>query len=249
MAIALRDSTSNSGGDGANVAVDLTGIASLAEDDIVILAYEIADNAFTNHTMAIAVGTGWTKIADLWDRATYDSNFGLFWKLMGATPDTSVTVTGTADANSSIGAVAMAFSGVDQTTPFDVTTTTDTGSGTADADPPSINHNNPAGVVTVIAAGAPHTRGAGATFTMPTGYVTNNEQITGDDNEDAIVAIGYDASPSDPEDPGALAFSNDNAGFAWCAATMALRPAASGLAAVLGFTITLKAFDKEIDVP
>ena len=225
--ITFVDSTSNSAVNGGDVVVDLTDIADLAEDDIVILSYAIGDNDDGDFTMAISSGAGWTKIADLYSNDSDETNLGVFWKIMGATPDTTVTVDGLGGSDASTTAVAMAFRGVDQTTPLDVTTTTATGINSVLANPPSIDHNGSTGTI-VVAVGAGAHGGGVQTYTGGAGYTTNFATIGANDTTDSTIGMGHSLSPSDPEDPPVFAFSgSDGTTLSWCAATVALRAAAA----------------------
>jgi hypothetical protein len=71
-----------------------------------------------------------------------DSNavsLGLFYKFMGSTPDTTVTLPVCAASTNSIAYTIAIWRGVDQTTPFaGVTVTTASGANTGLADPPSV---------------------------------------------------------------------------------------------------------------
>ena len=220
MAIAYRGAVANSDDGTKDVALDLSTITGLATNDVVIVAYAIGDNDGTDFTMAIAVGTGWTKIADLHVDDDDDCDLGVFWKRMGASVDTSVTVDGQGGNDASVSALAVAFSGVDTTNALDVTTTTNTGASSADADPPEIDWST-AGTAVVICVAAAHD--AAGTFTFPAGYTTNAQQRTHADTTDATVGIGYKLSPADPENPGAATHSNTATTASWCAATIALR--------------------------
>lgn len=223
--IAFRDSVSDSTDNGGDAVLDLTGLTGLAEDDIVIIAYVIGDNDNVDFDMAVSSGTGWTEIVDLHQDDSNDVDLGVYYKIMGATVDTTVSLSGLGGADTDTIAVAMAFSGVDTTTPIDVTTTTDQGGNTADANSPSIDHNGTAGtaILSIAASGHDHTNTA--TYTAPTGYDTNLVQISASDGTDGTVAIGYDLSVSDPEDPGAFNLSSDSIDNSWIGATVALRPA------------------------
>jgi hypothetical protein len=194
-------------------------------NDLVIVAYSIGDNDAVDFDMGM-VTADYTEVADLFANDTFEANLGVFWKVMGATPDTTAQVNGQGGTDASVAAVAMVFRGVDTTTPMDVAATTNTGLDTMHPNPPSINHNNPSGVWTVIAGASAHTLGASVTYTFPTGYTTNAVDDAETDTTATAVGMGYNTAPSDPEDPGVMTLSGtDDAGFAWCACTMALRPA------------------------
>lgn len=233
MAISFVGSAENSATDGGNVTVDISGI-SMAENDLVIVAYSEGDAADTDYDMA-TVTAGYTQVADLFSNDGADTNLGVFYKFMGGTPDSSVEVDGHGGTNTAVAAVVMVFRGVDTTTPMDVAATTATGGDTFNANPPSINHNNPSGLWVVIAGASAHSLGGATTYTFPTNYTTNAIDRASDDGRDTTVGMGYRTDPGDPEDPGVMTHSGvDSANFSWAATTMALRPAAVAAATYVG---------------
>lgn len=224
MAISFVGSAENSAINGADVTLTLP---AMLQDDLVIVAYGVGDNDNVDFNMAM-VTAGYTEVADLFSDDTQDANLGVYWKVMGATPDTSAVVDGLGGADAAVAATCMVFRGVDTATPFDVVTTTATGINTMHPNPPAIDHLNPAGLWTVIAGASGHTLGGAGTYTFPTGYTTNALDIGSDDTSDITVGLGYRTNPADPEDPGVMTHSGaDSANFAWAACTMALRPKAS----------------------
>lgn len=226
MAISFVGSAEGSATNGNDVTLTLPG--GMQQDDLVIVAYAIGDNDNLDFNMAM-VTAGYTEIADIANTAVgQDVNLGVFYKKMGATPDTTAQVDGQGGADASVAAVAMVFRGVDPNTPFDVASTTANASGTMHPNPPSIDHLNPAGLWTVIAGASAHLLNLGTTsdpYTFPTGYTIDNVQRPGNDTSDVTVGMGYRTNPADPEDPGVMTHSGtDSASYAWCAVTMALRP-------------------------
>lgn len=223
MPIVFIGSSENSAASGVNVTLTLPGGTKM--NDLVVVAYAVGDNDGVNFDMSM-VTAGYTEVADLFSDDTQDANLGVFWKLMGSTPDTTAQVTGLGGTDASVAAVAMVFRGIDTITPMDVVATTATGIDTFVANPPSIDHNNPSGVWTVIAGCSAHTLGGSGTFTFPTGYTTDAIDRGQDDTTDITVGMAYRSSGvSDPEDPGVMIHSGaDDTGFAWCAATLAIRP-------------------------
>lgn len=210
---------------GGDVTVDLTRL-SLQQNDLVVLSGSIGDNDHVDFTMALVGASGWNKEADLFADDTQDVSLGVWTKVMGATPDTSVVVDGQGGTDSCTVAIAKAFRGVDPTTPMDVAVTTATGLNTAHADPPSINHNNPSGVATVVVVASGDTGGGTTTYAPPTGYESAWESQSDNDTSDTTVGMGVNFSPADPENPGTATYSGtDSTSFAWAAVTMALRPA------------------------
>lgn len=227
MAISFVDSaTGVSAGNGGDPTIDLTTITGLAEDDLVIVTYSMGTQA-GDYDMAM-LSAGWTQISDIFSDDTGDTNLGVFRKFMGASPDTSAQVDGNGNASTAVAATAMAFRGVDLTTPLDVAAVEATGINTMHPDPGSIDFTT-AGSAVVICVGNGHQQFASAGYTFPTGYTTNAVNTGGDDTIDTTVGMGYNLSPSDPEDPGALTHGGtDSANYSWCAVTLALRPASGG---------------------
>ena len=204
----------------------LTGglAATPAVDDLVILAFAVANDDTAVDLNLTVTTAGYTELADLFsDDAVQDTNLAVFWKRMGNPPDTSVDVGQTFDIGNA-GAVAVhVWRGAHSVTPIDVTTTTATGVNTVLADPPSITPANPGAVIIVVGAGSHY--GGVATFTHS--GLSNVVSAGSNDNEDITVAIGYYASwASGAYNPAAFTFSSgDSADYSWCAATIAIRRA------------------------
>lgn len=225
--ISFVGSCSANGNNGANATLTLP--VGTAENDLVIVAYGNADADNLDFNM-VMVTADYTEVADLFSNDNFDANMGVYWKVMGPTPDTEAVADNIGGTDTDTPAVCMVFRGVDTTTPMDVTPTVVQGTNSdnsMDPNPPPIDHNNPSGVWVVIAGANAHNLNAGG-FTFPTGYTTDAVDILGDDTADGSVGLGYrDSGVSDPEDPGIITDSGaDSTSFAWVAATMALRPAA-----------------------
>ena len=86
-----------------------------SEGDIVIVG--ITHNNSTNQTFT-SVTAGFTVAADLYGNDTYDTNFGVYYKVMGATPDLSFVPNVGIIINTS--AVVIVLRGVNAATPLDV---------------------------------------------------------------------------------------------------------------------------------
>lgn len=214
------------GSSSPNAATTIT-LPTLAADDLIIIAAAVGDTA----NNGIPAPTGYSRVpgvdATLYANDLNDTNLDLYYKIAVAGDSGAiVTLTATGGTNASNAGVAMVFRGVNTTTPFDVNAATATSINTSNADPPSLDHLNPAGVWTVIAASTGHTGTATATFTFPTGYTTNAAQQAHNDTIDVLVGMGYNTAPSDPENPAAFSAANIGtaADNAWAAVTMALRP-------------------------
>lgn len=233
MAISFIGAVGSSATNGGDVTLTLPGPP--IADDFVIVSFAIGDNDGNDFDMGM-ITAGYTEVADLHAENTQDCDLGVFWKVMGGTPDTTAEVNGLGGVDAAVAAVCMVFRGVDTVTPMDVTPTTVTGISSADADPPSIDHNNPAGVWTVVAAAAAHTLTTGS-FVFGASYTTNKvDQWSDDTGSDITVGMGYSETPADPENPAALNHSgSDSTAFSWCACTMALRPAVAAAASGVGW--------------
>ncbi len=212
----------------ANNGADATlTFPSLLEGDLVIIGHQIPDDD-SNHDLTLSDMTDWNEVADLYANDSDDAQLAVYWKVMGATPDASATLVGAgaSHTDTDTSGVCMVFRGVDTTTPMDVTPTNATGINTMHPNPPSIDHNNPSGVWTVIIGANAETLGTTGSYTFPTGYTTNTVEDRASDSTDGTVGISYNNSPSDPEDPDTMTHSGtDSTARSWAAVTMALRPA------------------------
>lgn len=214
--------TTNTG----NITFNLTGgIATTpAEGDLVIVAYAVGTGTSRNPTLNIT--TGYTAVFNQIfqvDATTTSTKFGVWYKRMGATPDTQFTRSGTGNGLDG-GVIAVhVWRNVDATTPFDVTTTTSQSADTAIPNPPAITPVTTNAVI-LVAAGAGSATGNQRTFTAA--YLSNFRTAGSDDDFDATVGIGSIAWTSGAYDPAAWTFSTtDSTNYSYVAATMALRPA------------------------
>ena len=229
MAISFLGSAENSAANGGDVTLDLTGITGLAGGDLVIVGYAIGHDNNTGRDLTINTPTDYIEVADLLVGDTQDCELGVFYKVQGASPDASVVVEGHGGMDDAVVAVAMAFRGVDTTTPMDVTATTANNSDQSNPDPPSISPAT-AGAWVVIVGATAHVFGGAGTYTFPTGYTTDAIDRSADDADDVSIGMGYNSSPASPtESPGLMLHSGGTAATdSWLAVTLALRPAADG---------------------
>lgn len=173
--------------------------------------------------------TGYTEEYDLYANDTRDANLSVAWKIMGATPDTSVDVSCIGNGNCT--AVVHVWSGVDTTTPMDVAVPTGlTGINGARPDSPSITPVT-AGAV-VITAGLGTGDATPADFTAPSGYGNALSQANPSEFGAIAVIASIAWSGSGAEDPGAWTGGESTTSDSRAAGTLALRPAADGGAAV-----------------
>lgn len=191
MAIAIRGTpTANQAGNGGNVTLSMpTGVA---QNDVVYVAS--SSNAASSGGTS---SSGWTQVGSTLDNTV---RLQIFRKVMGASPDASIVLVGTGNANDSLAAVAIAFSGADTTTPEDgVAPTTATGNST-NPDPASITPaTNNAAAIAFSANSINDISGNSA----PTGY-SNFQQAGQTDTNSTSVRVGWKGglSAGVAEDPG-----------------------------------------------
>jgi hypothetical protein len=190
------------------------GIGSApAEDDIVLVA--VGGSNSTDQDIAI---TGYTEVADVYANGTFtDTNLGVFYKIMGGTPDTTVDI----PSLSNIRAVVYVLRGVDTTTPMDATATTATKTSSGIPDPPAITTATANAMVVVLSGTS-----LSGTWTEPSGY--SNDVDSGGSFFRVLVASKIIASPGS-ENPAVWGVGGGDSAFYSCASvTMALRPTGAG---------------------
>ena len=208
MAISFVDSAYGSGTTNADLTLTLP---TCLEGDVVV----------------VAVGMGNLNIASI-STADYTSEAGLIgsdvekvtlrvgWKRMGATPDTTVTLAGSYGKS----AVVHVWRGVDVTA-MDVTTTTATGIDSGIPNAPSITPITEGAVVIACGTGSV----ADAAVTGPAGYANHVTAVSSSTYSSTTSIASKAWSGSGAEDPPAWTDWTTQTWFAWCAATLALRPA------------------------
>lgn len=114
------------------------GIASKpAEGDFVYASHHITHfNA--DQDVGVLSPAGYTELFDLYANDNQDANLSGSWKIMTATPDTSVTFNAATNNFSGHLAIVMVFRGVNQSTPIDVTPTTQVTTNSNVPKPPAI---------------------------------------------------------------------------------------------------------------
>ena len=184
----------------------LLSLPTMQEGDLVVVFETRADNLLSGvSTLGYA-----THASD-----TTSCSLGIYYKFMGPTPDTAVTVAAGAN-NVGHAAIAFAFRGVDTRVPFDVAATPATGSSTN----PNPAANTPVtfGAWAVVAAASETTD---TTVVAPSGY-TNQVDINSNTTDDCTVGVATLAlTTKAAEDPGTwTTWSNS----AWRTYTVLLRP-------------------------
>lgn len=191
------------------------------EDDVIYVCMGVGNTS--DYNPDVGSGTGWSELANLYANGTsYDANLSLNRKVMGSTPDTSVLITGGTGSNAAAGVFLVdVWSGLDTTTPEDVTTTTATGTGTGRPDPPSITPTTTDADVVVMGVGA---AGTGAAFTQSGSELTDFLSENQADSVDIAGGIGHFEWTSGAFDPVGWTGGSTNALNSWAAVSIALRP-------------------------
>lgn len=187
MAIVFVGGVEGSATNGGNVTLDLTALTGGAESaaaagDVVIVLGAMSS------TQTVTIPAAYISLVNA-------TSTKVGWKQMGATPDTSVTVTGSGSGTNATAGIAFVYRGVDLGS---ITAATTTGTST-NPDPPSIVTVTPNAVVV---AGF-RTAILDTSVTAPTSYA-HQFDVAGDDNNDVTVGMSDRtiASPT-TEDPAA----------------------------------------------
>lgn len=195
--------------------------ASMQQDDYVLVAVDTAGGN-ANRTFNESSGT-WTKHADVYgDGSSTDANLAVFGKKMGATPDSSITVSISAGTGQWSG-IALAYRGVDPTTPLDtaVVTTSGTGAGGPDPAPGAITTASN-GAEVVLFGGSGENSG---TVTFPSGFPTFQVDMPGTSPNNRTCSASKNQASAGLVTPGVFDISTATTIRAIAAVTIALRPA------------------------
>lgn len=226
MAITVPGKDGNSEGNGSNVTLTFSDYSYTAlENDIVFLI-----GGFASETVGPrgAVTSGYTLVSSYDGHTTNKNNFGIWYKVMGSTPDTSVVGYGSGNAKDSVAYMFYAVRGADTSTIFDNTSTTAGPTSSTNPNPPSIETLT-ANSLVIVAAGNVVADGSPG---VPSGYGDNTNISYADTNPFSVaVASKTIASPA-TEDPGA--WSTWSSGV-WYAITMAIKaPSTSAIKTIGG---------------
>lgn len=216
MPISIRGtSLSSFANNGANATLNLSGL-SLQENDVVLIS--CAAPRITGNTPAV-VSAGWTQVATPHLGSTTNRpSIGVWYKRMGATPDSSVEVSGDGSGNTDTTIIGIAFSGVDTTTALDQTTTTAGETLSTNPNPASIVTQTNGAEVVVFACGQVND----GTVVAPSGY-SNGISIVGNDTVDHTHALASkNVATAGTEDP--PPWTTWSSSY-WYTYTVALKPA------------------------
>lgn len=159
------------------------GVASAPATGDVVFVY-FASGSATQKSLDVS---GYTLLAREYANDVNDTNFIAACKVMGATPDTSFTITGGTQNTVNAGAIAVqVWRNVNSTLPVDFASAPINTSGTFLPAPPAITPTSSNSVV--IAGGGGGYSGASATYSSSD--LGNFQTTSGADTYDAIVGTG-----------------------------------------------------------
>jgi hypothetical protein len=202
---------------------DLTGSPdpTLLPGDIVIVSYTISSDGSTYRNPNVTSNT-YTPIVTLFSNDIIETSLYSGYKLMGATPDSSVTVTPTTAAQRGGCVAIQAFRYVDETFPLQAPANTVTTINTVRPTPPTITPWDNDSVAVIVGAGA-HIRGNVAyTTTGLTSFITTGSTDT---DNDASIGAGFRVIQSGSYSPSQFGFpQTDSTSFSCAALSAALKP-------------------------
>ena len=227
MAIQLVGCTTGTQSSGlASYTVSLTaltggiGTAPIA-GDLILVQSGWASKTNDNPDVTTA---GFTEVADLYSTNTHDLNMSVAYAIAGASPPTSVTVSGSGSTVNGSSMTVAVFRGVDSINPFDATIATAVGAGSGDANCPPITPVTAGNWVIAIGGVAAVN---GNTFTPPTGFTELTDQPGSSAlSRSSSFTMAYKSgnTPGAAVNPTAFTWAGTGASGSWAAATVALRP-------------------------
>lgn len=215
MALSFVGSGSDAGTAGNNPSMTLP--VGIAENDVNYVAVMGADTADRDMAMSTS---GYTELVEDYRNDNSDTNFAVYRKVMGVTPDsTAVYDAITHLSGQAVVAAFHCWRGCDTSAPEDATTTTTGATNGGTPDPPSITTVTNGAVVLAIGGSSE----GDAVSNAPTNY----ENLIDLQASQANIMIASRAiATADAEDPGTFADVAGTGADSWAAATVAIRPAA-----------------------
>lgn len=204
----------------------LTGgiAAAPVEGDVVIALYVVGSAGDT--TLAITDGTTPYTVIDsevFADGSASDTNLRVAYKVMGPTPDTTVTFGPTNNASWAGAMIVQVWRNVDTVNPIEAAADA-VGTASSRPDGPSITPTTTGAVVVVAGGGATTTAAA-----LNGGGLNNFLTTSGADTIDAVAGMGAYFWGEGAYDPPAWTGGTAVAGDSWAAVTFALKPVPLGL--------------------
>ena len=210
------------GGSGGTLSLtDLTGgiASSPAAGDLVVAIYMTG----TETVRSITITPEYTTVLGLNRISTRGTNFVMYRKIMGSTPDTTLTYSGTGSSTDSGVILVQVWRGVDQNYPLTPYYANNNGVNSGLADPPSFL---PLTTNTVVIAGGSGSANGSAPQNPYTSSDLTNFLSSNTINATHVgqVGIGYQTWSSGVVNPAAFTGGGGTTGDAWVGLTMGVIP-------------------------
>jgi len=212
----------------SNLTISLTSLTggsntSPSQGDFVLVIIGVASNSNTTPTCST---TGFTLAgSQLYGNDTYDTCHSVYYKFMGSTPDTSITITGGGGTlNNSFGAIVYVYRNVNTSTPIAIEQQSliNRGNPTPPSITPTVSGSK------IIIAGVCNTEDNAHTFSTPSGY--SNRQTVHYSGKTPTYYIDIMSADKDwtsgIESPGVFTINTDSTNYSSCASTIVLIPSA-----------------------
>lgn len=205
------------------------GGVTLLQNDVIEV--NVVQSGTTNRTQAQLTCTGYTPIhTDIYSNDNRDTNMQVQYKIMGASPDTTITMPANPSATQATTATIRVLRGVDTTTPLDVAAVTASGGNGRIANPGAITPLTTGALITTHAGGSAGGSSTGA-YTIPADADASSGLFT-EAHVGASSVSGRAASAtytlwaSGAFNPAPFGIDDtDDVGDSWAAVTVAWRPA------------------------
>lgn len=204
---------------------------NLMEDDFLLVSYGFSYPSNQNLTFL----SGYTEIADLYASDTRSTQAGIYYKIMGSTPDTLIDFSFTPPAgdDTAYNLTVTGWRNVDTSTPLDVSIVTATGTNSNYANPPTITPITTGAYIVTISHMVsepvdPETFDNFPIFTIPAGLISGGGISSAFINGTSIPHISrhdyYDSWTSGAYNPSNYVVTPTSTSDSWVSATVALRP-------------------------
>lgn len=203
-----------------------TGSTAMPGDLVIAAIGGSMNNVLTDQDMYM-VTSGYTEICDQFANDAERTNLGVFYKIMGSTPD-SVASGSTTDNGLVRIITAQVFRGVNQSVPIDVTTVTANGINTGIPNPPSITPTTPGSLIIAVGCegGYKNATTSALLLTAPDGMTLLFSDLAYDTSVRARCGLALATTywSGGAYDPPIFNGARDSSYCSWCAATIAIRP-------------------------
>lgn len=195
------------------------GLSSAPETGDLVIVFLAAPQS------SALAATGYTQVTYMPPGGSYTNGLYVGYKFMGATPDTTVTLTATAGnaVNNAETAAIQVWRGITRNgSPFDVTPVTAKAAGSVRVNPAAIT---PVSYGSIIVCGGVGDAGSTGAQTFSSSELKGFLSVGGNGvNRDSTIGMGYKEWISGAFDPAQFNFSTTDPSTAWQAVTLALAP-------------------------